>query len=191
MAETARVLPLVRAGEGAHRATLLGAFRLTAAGGANLTPRARKTRALLAYVLMSPGPVPRERLAALLWGDRGDEQAKASLRQALYELRALAADPEPLLIVERDAVAVRPGACEADIERLMGLARAGAIGPLAAALEQGSLDLLADLYGVDREFDEWLRTEQVHVRARLAAAAVAVSLAAVAWLATGLTRRPA
>ena len=163
MAETARVLPLVRAGEGPRRATLLGAFRLSTPTGANLTPRARKTRALLAYLLLAPGPVPRERLAALLWGDRGDEQAKASLRQALYELRDLATGPDPLLTVERDAVAARPSACELDTERLTNLARNGDLGALATALERANLDLLADLYGVDREFDEWLRAEQVHV----------------------------
>jgi len=170
----------VRAGDGPHRATLLGAFRLTGPGGANLTPRARKTRALLAYLLITPGPVSRDRLAALLWGDRGDEQAKASLRQALYELRDLAGGPDSLLVVERDAVSVRPGACELDIERLIALARSGEIGPLSAALERVSLDLLADLYGADPEFDEWLLAEQVHGRARLMAAAVEAGEAALA-----------
>jgi DNA-binding SARP family transcriptional activator/TolB-like protein len=180
MAETARVLPLVRAGEGPRRATLLGAFRLTAHAGTNLTPRARKTRALLAYLLLTPGPVPRERLAALLWGDRGEEQAKASLRQALYELRDLATGADPLLTVERDAVSARPGACELDTERLAGLARNGEVGALATALEHANLDLLPDLYGTDREFDEWLRAEQVHVRSRLLAAAVKAGEAAAA-----------
>ena len=33
---------------------------------------------------------PEARLTDLLWGDRGEDQAKASLRQALYELRDLA-----------------------------------------------------------------------------------------------------
>src|SRR5688500_3196563 len=180
MAETARVLPLLRAGEGPHRVTLLGAFRLTAHSGANLTPRARKTRALLAYLLLTPGPVPRERLATLLWGDRGEEQAKASLRQALYELRDLAAGADPLLTVERDAVSARPGACELDTERLAALARNGEVGALASALEHANLDLLADLYGTDRDFDEWLRGEQVHARSRLLAAAVTAGEGALA-----------
>jgi DNA-binding SARP family transcriptional activator/TolB-like protein len=180
MAETARVLPLVRVGEGTHRATLLGAFRLASPTGANLTPRAKKTRALLAYLLLNPAPVTRERLAALLWGDRGDEQAKASLRQALYEVRELAAGPDPALVVERDTVGVRPGAFELDTERLAGLARSGDVAALAGALEHGGLDLLADLYGADREFDEWLQGEQVRVRARLIAGSVAAGEAALA-----------
>ena len=69
---------------------LLGPVRLVSSAGDDLTPKARKTRALLALVALSKAPIPRDRLADLLWGDRGEDQSKASLRQALYELRSLA-----------------------------------------------------------------------------------------------------
>src|SRR5689334_16710390 len=108
MAETAQVLPLHRTEEPPRRVALCGPFRVSDAHSRDLTPRGRKTRALLAHVLLTRGPVRRERLAAMFWGDRGEEQAKASLRQALYELRELAAGPRPLLTVGRDDVAAAP-----------------------------------------------------------------------------------
>lgn len=180
MAETARVLPLVRAGEGPRRASVLGAFRLAGAGGADSTPRAKKTRALLAYVLLAPGPVPRERLAALFWGDRGEDQAKASLRQALYELRDLTAGPEPLLLVRREDVARGAGAVDLDVDRLAAWAQAGEVGHLSAALEAADLTLLADLDGAGADFDDWLAAERTRWRDRIAALTVCAGEAALA-----------
>ncbi|HEU4829291.1 MAG TPA: AAA family ATPase, partial [Gemmatimonadales bacterium] len=46
-----------------------------------------KAIGLLAYLALEPGPHSRETLAALLWGESGDEAARASLRQALLHLR--------------------------------------------------------------------------------------------------------
>ncbi|HWX47157.1 MAG TPA: DUF2332 family protein [Roseomonas sp.] len=53
-------------------------------------PRSRKARALLAILGMALGqPVPRSRLAELLWSRRGEEQQRGSLPQALHELQAI------------------------------------------------------------------------------------------------------
>jgi DNA-binding SARP family transcriptional activator len=50
--------------------------------------QSRKARALLAYLALRRGvAVPRDTLCALLWGDRGEEQARASLRQTLSVIR--------------------------------------------------------------------------------------------------------
>ena len=47
-----------------------------------------KGQALLAYLALDPEcRASRIELATLLWGDRFDEQARASLRQCLFELR--------------------------------------------------------------------------------------------------------
>src|SRR4051812_49137784 len=56
------------------------------AGGVEVLARRRKELALLAYLASSRRPVSRERLASLLWGDRVDERARHSLRQALHRL---------------------------------------------------------------------------------------------------------
>jgi len=180
MAETARIVPLARPEEAPHRATVLGTFRLSVPGGADATPRARKTRALLAFLLVTKRPWPREKLANLLWSDRADEQAKASLRQALYELREFASGAQPLLIVRRDEVEARPGACELDLDRLTARARDGEIGALAAALDRADLTLLSDLQGAGRDFDEWLAWEQHQTRERLIGLSVEAGEAALA-----------
>src|SRR5215203_4271705 len=50
--------------------------------------QSRKARALLAYLALRRGiSVPRDTLCALLWGERGEEQARASLRQTLSVIR--------------------------------------------------------------------------------------------------------
>ena len=48
----------------------------------------RKDRLLLAYLALNAGrPLARDRLAGLLWGDRGETQARDSLRQSLAAIR--------------------------------------------------------------------------------------------------------
>ena len=63
-----------------------------------------KAPALLAYLAMSRRPVQRDTLAALLWGEMGDADAKNNLRQALTSLRKAI---EPFLEITRDTVALR------------------------------------------------------------------------------------
>ncbi|RVX45595.1 DNA-binding SARP family transcriptional activator [Nonomuraea polychroma] len=65
---------------------LLGTPEL-AVGGAPLGIRSAKTRALLCYLATTPGARSRAELAALLWGERPDANARGSLRLALSELR--------------------------------------------------------------------------------------------------------
>jgi DNA-binding SARP family transcriptional activator len=70
-----------------------------------------KSLALLAFLVLEPGPQPRERLAALLWGEHPDAAARASLRQALMQLRGAAGEA---LRVSRAAVEMGgPVECDA------------------------------------------------------------------------------
>jgi len=70
------------------RLDLLGGFRVTSPEGEILGMSARKNRALLGILAVAPKQeVTRHKLAALLWGDRGEEQARNSLRQALTAIR--------------------------------------------------------------------------------------------------------
>ena len=68
---------------------LLGTFRIERDAHPIALPT-RKVESLLAYLALFPEPHPREKLAALLWGDSTDEQARHSLRSALTTL------PKPL-----------------------------------------------------------------------------------------------
>ena len=109
----------------AVRLALLGGFAARDGAGRDTAIGSRKAQALLAYLALSPGkPQPREKLASLLWSDRSEAQARASLRQALSELRrALPEHDPPLLKAERDGVWLDPDGVEVDaatLERRLG-----------------------------------------------------------------------
>jgi DNA-binding SARP family transcriptional activator len=55
-------------------------------------PLGAKALALLAYLVLEPGPHSREDLADLLWGESPEPEARASLRQALRQLRVSLGD---------------------------------------------------------------------------------------------------
>src|SRR5262245_57304232 len=79
-----------RMGEARTRLSLalLGDFQARFEPGVPLRLRTRKTQALLAYLARVPGqPHSRDKLAALLWGDRTPNQARGRLRETLFALR--------------------------------------------------------------------------------------------------------
>ena len=68
--------------------SLLGPPTLLGLGGTPVVPQpGAKALALLAYLVLEPHPHSRETLAALLWGESPEQEARASLRQALKQLR--------------------------------------------------------------------------------------------------------
>jgi len=139
---------------------LLGGFELRSDRGRDTTPAGRKVRALLACLALSPGyPWPREKLMALLWSDRGEEQARASLRQALAELRRTLGEPSPLR-TEHDVVNLDPATIVVDALEFERLAKAGKMKE-SAALYRG---LLLEGHGVrDGAFEEWLLVERTRL----------------------------
>lgn len=161
-----------------YRAQLLGRFRLEGAGAENLTPRSRKARALLAYLLLARTVVSRDRLTALFWGDRGEEQARASLRQALYEMRELTSGDSALLAVSREHVTVRSDLAT-DLQEIEEAARQGDMAALAERVDQSDGELLADLNGVSQDFDEWLLAERPRIRDRIISRVAEASHAAI------------
>src|SRR5262245_34225333 len=142
------------------RLRLLGGFDLRSGDGRDLTPSGRKVRALLACLALSRStPWPREKLMALLWSDRGEEQARASLRQALADLRRALGEPSPLR-AEHDAVALDPAAMIVDALEFERLAKVGRTDE-AEALYRGPL---LDGHGVrDGAFEDWLRVERTRL----------------------------
>lgn len=139
---------------------LLGGFELQWDDGRDGAPLGRKVRALLACLALPPGKSwPREKLMALLWSDRGEEQARASLRQALAELRRCLGEPSPLQ-TSHDTIAVDPAMISVDAVAFEQLAKADKVGE-AVALYLGPL---LDGHGVrDDGFEEWLRMERTRL----------------------------
>src|SRR5262245_34185507 len=85
---------------------LLGGFSVTGCDGTDLTPPAKKARALLTYLALPPGQAwARERLVGLLWTDSDESQARASLRQVVAQLRRSLTTSGPLL-ARRDTIAL-------------------------------------------------------------------------------------
>ena len=67
------------------RLSLLGNFTIAGGGGADLTPSSKKLRALVGCLALPIGtPWPRDKLIAMLWGDRSDEQVKTVV-EALHD----------------------------------------------------------------------------------------------------------
>jgi DNA-binding SARP family transcriptional activator len=155
---------------------LVGRVRLHDRLGSELPLPTRKTRALLALVALSPeGAATRSRLAGLLWGDRSDAQARASLRQSLHELRRALepADLVDVLTVDRDAVALDLAALEVDVRVDPTLAERLALAALEARLSPWTADLMEDLDDIAPPLDDWLRDERATRRAALVRAVTA------------------
>jgi DNA-binding SARP family transcriptional activator/tetratricopeptide (TPR) repeat protein len=170
--------------EGAEPAAVLyglGNFRLCAVeDGADLAPRGRKARALIAYLALNGGPVSRERLAGLLWGERGEEQARASLRNTLLELRALSSNGSAALVVEREHVGVVPGRVETDLTRLLAWAASGNLAAIDECLGPWDGRIFGDLDSIDGGFDDWLAGERTRQQEKMFAALIAALDAAPA-----------
>jgi len=150
----------------------LGALRLRDSAGYDLTPRTRKARALLAMLALGNRSISRTRLADMLWSDRGEEQARSSIRQAIFELRR--ADPTRGLVRSpgRDEVELDQGQLKTDLMLIRLAAETGDDELLIRLLAGAEPGLLTDLDGLDAEFDNWLRVERAHEPARTLATAL-------------------
>lgn len=129
--------------------------------GGTVAIRSRKATALVAYLAVSSSQmITRDRATGLLWGDRGEEQARASLRQALTELRATMLGLAGALRVDRREIALVPGLVETELGELARLAAAGGLADLMPAVERADGRPLADLDGIDTDFNAWLMVER-------------------------------
>lgn len=137
---------------------LLGQFDIRR-GGEQIEIASRPAQALLAFLLLNPHiRHRREKLAGLIWPESEEANARAYLRQTLWQLRKSLG--EDLLLADKIAVGVDPAAAyELDVARLT-----------AAILEDSPTDewlrsvsayaghLLPDFY------DEWLTPERERLK---------------------------
>lgn len=147
------------------RLRLLGGFALEV-GGRPAAVEARKNRGLLGILAVSlHGTVSRERLFALLWSDRAEDQARASLRQSLAALRR-EVDNETTGILEINETDVRLAMLPDQVDALhfMQLARSAGRDELRAAAALYSGDFLEGSAIRDPAFADWLATEQDRFR---------------------------
>jgi DNA-binding SARP family transcriptional activator/TolB-like protein len=137
-------------------------------GGSNIGLRNRKARAMLAYVaLTETGEEHRERLAGLFWSEFGEQNARATLRQAVHELReAMLSAGCDALLSTRTSVGLRPGSFQVDLNEV--LAAVAAREAPEALLHQARLaeTLLVGFEDLDQSFHGWLtaRRQTLHDR---------------------------
>lgn len=152
------------------RMRLWGDFSVTDSMGKVITPRGRKARALLAWLALHPGrPISRERICGLLWGNRAEEQARASLRQTLFELKPFTIGPEPLLHVGRSHISLDPNRLQTDLDGLDDAARCQDGAAFARLHPDHGEHFLNNLNDIDSSFDDWLAIERTRQRDRLEA----------------------
>ncbi len=146
------------------RLKLLGDFDARDEAGTPIAISAKKNRALLALLaLEQSGSLSRERIAALLWSDRGQEQARRSLRQALTVLRQELGRFEPSLLVGNDErVGLDLTRLRVDAREVADACEGTDMAALRHAAGLYTGPLLADATVEDPEFDDWLRTERQH-----------------------------
>lgn len=160
---------------GALRVCLLGPIEVSV-DGAPVKLASKRARALLGYLVLRAGTeVPRSLLAGLLWGERSEIQARASLRQTLSELRgALAASAKDPIRAGKEAVAWDRDAAWIDVRVLEAAASSTDDSSLALAAPVFRGDLMEGLSIDAAAFEQWLAGERE--RFRLAACSVYLRL---------------
>ena len=154
---------------GSLKIQLLGPMRVLS-DDKLVTISSRKVRALLAYIALRPGvQIPRSIIASLLWGERLDTQAFASLRQALTELRsALGSSADVSLQTSKESVSWIGEEAWVDANVL-----ASAIKGHDDALQDARSipvgDLLEGISIDEPNFEQWLTTERQRFRSHFVA----------------------
>lgn len=139
---------------GSFRLQLMGGFRLAAPDGRRLRVSSRKGIAMLAMLAMArDGERARIWLQDRLWGSRGTEQAQASLRRELANLRGLFSSEgaETLIAADNTTVRLDLGRVSVDLREC----------PAAAqphTLEWG--ELLEGIDIAEEGFEDWLREQR-------------------------------
>jgi TolB-like protein/DNA-binding SARP family transcriptional activator len=120
-------------------------MRAIGSSGENILPRAKKTQAVLAYLILTQGEgLLRNRVAGMIWDRSGEAQARESLRHALNELNRTG-----YWQLEKDHDTVR-------------LDISGYWVDAFEIPEQPDM-LLEGLYGVSPAFDHWLVGERTRL----------------------------
>src|SRR5580765_5168335 len=151
---------------GGLKVTLFGGFDARLASGAGPSLPTKKAQALLAYLAVRPGQRhARDKLAALLWGDKSDGQARDRLRHALLDLRRALDGPAPSVMrIEGQTLAMDPAAVEVDVAAFEACVAQGTPQALEQASELYRGDFLLGFSVNEPLFEEWLVAERERLR---------------------------
>ena len=143
---------------------LLGDLRIVRQRQALALPPSKKTRALLAYLVVTGRPHLRERLCDLLW--EGPDDPRGALRWSLAKLRpVLDVDGIARLVTDRERIAFAPHGADVDVARVAAIISNGVSQATtddlkdATALFSGEFAEGLDLASCFR-FHEWCTAER-------------------------------
>ena len=145
---------------------LLGGFELRLASGEVVDLLGQKDRAVLAILALPAGTThSRDKLASLLWSDRGDQQARDSLKHSLTKLRqCLPATVQSSIVADRLSAKLEPAAVTIDVADFERLVRDGTPAALERAIALYRGELLDGIGIRDPAFEEWLLVERQRLR---------------------------
>ena len=125
--------------------------------------RGVKQAALLGFLAANLGrPCPRETLISIFWGDRFNDQARQSLRQALSTLRRAFRPCPDGLEIERDVVRLNPARVVVDIKQAETAAAAGNLEKATEFFRRG--EFLSSLNPKESGISDWLSIERAKWR---------------------------
>ncbi|TCP66562.1 alpha/beta hydrolase [Sphingomonas sp. PP-CE-1G-424] len=123
-------------------------------------PPSRKTRALLAYLVLATRPQRREHLIDLFWGD-GPDDPRGALRWSLSKIRALIDTDRPRVIADRETVAFDAGEVTIDLHAARQIGPDASVDEIVACLTALRQPLLAGIDLPDNAaFQAWLVAER-------------------------------
>jgi DNA-binding SARP family transcriptional activator/Tfp pilus assembly protein PilF len=135
---------------------LLGTFALRIGDGDPVV-LPWKAQALAAFLALREGrPVKRELVGDMLWPDRGDKQARNSLKQDLYVLRRDGFGAEEVIATADNALSLPPERVDCDVHALRRLLRDGGATSWEVISGLYSGPLLDGFAPVSAEFDDFL-----------------------------------
>ena len=145
---------------------LLGHFECLLLSGKPARLSMRKAEVLMAFLALTPGiRHPRERLINLLWSNRGEEQARNSLRQCLSAIRKSLGDAAELALqVDRNTVRLNPELIEVDVLEFERLAADSGLESLMNAAELYRGEFLEGISIRDAASQEWMDGERARCK---------------------------
>ncbi|MEB3331667.1 MAG: AAA family ATPase [Synechococcaceae cyanobacterium] len=148
------------------RIRLLGEFRWSLGDHTALEPPSERLQALLAYLLLhADGPRARAEVAARLWPETSDAEARANLRRRLHELVRLMPGGERRLVVTPRTVHWLDGEdCRVDLMEFEAVWRESRQAPRMELLEQAAPLLCGEL--LPSCDDEWMVPLREQLRQR-------------------------
>lgn len=147
----------------------LGGWELRTAAGQPVALTSRKAKALLAILSTQRGlQMSRAQIAALLWSDRAEPQARGSLRQALAELRsALGPTGAEAVRSVGETVELDRARISSDVTRFESLLAEGDRPALEQAVDTHRGTFLQGFDLREDAFDEWRMGEASRLETKL------------------------